>query len=399
MPIRDSARSQQVHWLWRLACLYSGVAFAIGTQDYLLALRMDHWHPWSTYVASRWTQWIVWTGWTPLVVWLGGRFRLDHAPRVRHGAIHAIALLVATPLIFVSDVLLLEILTLPGSSRSLADKLQENFRVPAPVLVGWLLMAALTWLIVLAVSYAWRFRQESQVRHLEASQLQTELVRSQLQALKNQVHPHFLFNALNAISTLIATDPPLARRVVLLLAGLLRRALSEAETQQVPLVQEIEFARSYLEIEQVRFSNRLTVSTSIEPGVGGALVPHLILQPLVENAVRHGIAPKAEPGTIRLEATSVGHMLRLSVIDDGVGTGPGRAPRGNGDGVGVGLANVKARLALLYGAAAHLDTGDRPDGGFSAVVVLPLRRAEQGAADVADVADVPGAAGVAGVPR
>jgi LytS/YehU family sensor histidine kinase len=277
-------------------------------------------------------------------------------------------MIVMVPVVFMSDILLSELLSLPGSGRTLADKFLENFRVPAPLLLGWLLIAALTWVAVLTLSYAWRYRQEA----LEASRLQAELAEAQLHALKSQLHPHFLFNALNALVTLTTSDPPAAKRVVILLSDLLRRALADGGVQQVPLVREIDFARSYLEIERVRFPNRLSVEMSVDPRAEQALVPHLVLQPLVENAVRHGIGPKAGPGTVRIEAGLDGDALRLSVLDDGVG--PSDAARSRG--AGVGLSNVRARLARLYGDRASFDCGARAGGGFQASVRLPLRTDE-----------------------
>ena len=285
-------------------------------------------------------------------------------------------MIVAVPLVLCSDLLLLELVTLPGSGRTFSDKFLENLQPPFRWLAGWLTMTAVTWVMVLVVSYAWRYRKEGRERQLEASRLEAELAQAQLHALKSQLHPHFLFNSLNAVATLTTSDPQAARRVVLLLSGLLRRALTDADAQEVPLAQEIEFARSYLEIEQVRFSNRLSVEIAVDPRVERAMVPHLALQPLVENAVRHGIGPKAEPGTIRIEAGLAPDGVRLAVVDDGVG--PSRARRG--DGAGVGLANVKARLARLYGDTARLECGARAGGGFVATVVLPVRRAPSEAA-------------------
>ena len=357
-------------WLLRLALFYLGVALVLGTEDYLLGRHRAPWASWFFWVGQRIPQWIVWTIWTPLVVSLGGRFRVDREPRWRNMAVHVAAVVVIVPFIVASDVFLLEVMTLPGATRSLGEKFLENFRAPVPAIVGWMLVAAFAWVLVLTVSYAWRYRKEAQEQQLAASRLQAELVQAQLQSLKSQLRPHFLFNALNAVSTLVTKDPPTAKRMVLLLSGLLRRALTEADAQEVPLSQEIEFARAYLEIEQVRFSNRLTVDVSVEPGVERALVPHLLLQPLVENAVRHGIGPKAEPGTVRIEAGVEGDSVRLAVIDDGAGRS--RAARSGG--AGVGLANIRARLAGLYGDAARLECGERAEGGFTATVVLPLRR-------------------------
>jgi hypothetical protein len=362
-------RARWAIWLPALALFYTGVAALLGTQDYLLRARYGAPLPWLACFANRFTQWFVWTGWTPFVAWLGGRFRLDQAPRLRNWAVHVAAIPVTVPVIFASDVALLELLTLGGPGRSFADKFLENFRVPLPVLLGWLLVAALTWLMVLTVSYAWRYRKEGQQRQVEASRLAAELAQAQLHSLKSQLQPHFLFNSLNAVATLTTTDPPAARRVVLLLSGLLRRVLTEADAQEVPLAQEVEFARAYLEIEQVRFSNRLKVEISVDPQAQRALLPHLVLQPLVENAVRHGIGPKAEPGTIRIEAGITGEGVRLAVIDDGAGRSRGTRSEGGG----VGLANVRARLARLYADGGRLECGERSEGGFIASVVVPLR--------------------------
>lgn len=371
MAERADTRIRWPVWLSGLALFYAGVALVLATQDYLLAPKRGLSVPWLGWVGYRFTQWFVWTGWTPFVVWLGGRYRLDREPRLRNRAVHVAAMIVMVPVVFMSDILLSELLSLPGSGRTLADKFLENFRVPAPLLLGWLLIAALTWIAVLTLSYAWRYRKEA----LEASRLQAELAEAQLHALKSQLHPHFLFNALNAVVTLTTSDPPAAKRVVILLSDLLRRALADAEVQEVPLAREIEFARSYLEIEQVRFPNRLSVEVSVDPRVDRALVPHLMLQPLVENAVRHGIGPKAGPGTVRIEAGLDRDVVRLSVVDDGVG--PSVAARSRG--AGVGLSNVRARLGRLYGDRASLECGARPGGGFAALVRLPLRTDGPGA--------------------
>jgi two-component system, LytTR family, sensor kinase len=371
MAERAGTRIRWPIWLSGLALFYTGVAVVLATQDYLLAPKRGLSVPWLAWVGYRFTQWFVWTGWTPFVVWLGGRYRLDREPRFRNRLVHVAAMIVMVPVVFTSDILLSELLTLPGSGRTIADKFFENFRVPAPLLLGWLLIAALTWIAVLTLSYAWRYRREA----LDASRLQAELAEMQLHALKSQLHPHFLFNALNAVVTLTTSDPPAAKRVVILLSDLLRRALADGGSQEVPLAREIDFARSYLEIEQVRFPNRLSVEVSVDPRTEQALVPHLVLQPLVENAVRHGIGPKAGSGTIRIEAGLERDAVRLSVVDDGVG--PSAAARSRG--AGVGLSNVRARLARLYGDRASFETGARPGGGFAALVRLPLRTLGPGA--------------------
>jgi signal transduction histidine kinase len=371
MAERAGTRIRWPIWLSGLALFYTGIAVVLATQDYLLTPNRGLSVPWLGWVGYRFTQWFVWTGWTPFVVWLGGRYRLDREPRLRNRLVHVAAMVVMVPVVFASDILLSELLTLPGSGRTLADKLLENFRVAPPLLLGWLLIAALTWIAVLTLSYAWRYRREA----LEASRLQAELAEAQLHALKSQLHPHFLFNALNAVVTLTTSDPHAAKRVVILLSDLLRRALADGGVQEVPLIREIEFARAYLEIEQVRFPNRLKVEVAVDPRAEKALVPHLLLQPLVENAVRHGTGPKAGPGTVRIEAGLDGEAVRLSVLDDGVG--PSAAARSRG--AGVGLSNVRARLMRLYGDGASLECGGRAGGGFQVSVRLRLRTEEPGA--------------------
>jgi LytS/YehU family sensor histidine kinase len=190
-----------------------------------------------------------------------------------------------------------------------------------------------------------------------------------------QLQPHFLFNTLNAISALIPADAQPARRMVAQLGDMLRIALDHEETQEVALRDELAFLEPYLEIEQARLGDRLTVVMDVDPDVLDARVPHLILQPLVENAVRHGIAPRIEPGTVRISATTRagGRSVELEVRDDGPGIAcDGRAAARKG----VGLANIRSRLVQLYGDAHRFDLRDHPEGGAVVTVVLPLRRTE-----------------------
>ncbi len=209
-------------------------------------------------------------------------------------------------------------------------------------------------------------------RELESVLLAGELGEARLQVLRNQIQPHFLFNTLNSISALMHLDVAEAERKLALLADLLRSALAEHGGNEVPLGEEIDFVSRYLEIEQTRFPKRLSVVWDTEPACLDALVPHLILQPLVENAVRHGIAPRSGPGTVRVRSRIEEGKLILEVRDDGVGLS-GRVPGREG----VGLSNTRARLKHLHGAAASLVVGEAAGGGFVATVTLPLRRSER----------------------
>ncbi|MGH7538093.1 MAG: sensor histidine kinase, partial [Gemmatimonadales bacterium] len=195
-----------------------------------------------------------------------------------------------------------------------------------------------------------------------------QLSEARLQALKTQLHPHFLFNALHTVGQLIRTgQDALAVQVTAGLGDLLRRVLDEAGTQEVPLKQELELLRVYIAIEAIRFSDRLQVVVHADPDVLDARVPHLILQPLVENAIKHGIARRAAVGHVLIGARRINGSLYLVVRDDGSGMPVTAADQG------VGLSNTRARLRQLYGTAASVEVVNMPDGGVAAQIVVPYR--------------------------
>jgi two-component system, LytTR family, sensor kinase len=225
-------------------------------------------------------------------------------------------------------------------------------------------------LLAWSVLYVSIKRRESLLRERERSlRAEAHAHRATLQALRYQLHPHFLFNTLNAISTLIVehrTDE--ASRMVARLSDFLRHTLAGNDAQEVPLVDELEFARQYLAIEQVRFGDRLEVGFDIAEGTRRALVPSLLLQPLVENAIRHGVAPREERATVRISSWRDNGTLCLSVEDDG----PGHVVS-NGGSTGIGLTNTRARLAHLYGSSAALTLAPGSEGGMRVMVALPYR--------------------------
>ena len=202
----------------------------------------------------------------------------------------------------------------------------------------------------------------------EREQLEARLARAQLQSLRLQLHPHFLFNTLNTINALIGTDRHAAERVVSGLSELLRMSLSSASEQEVTLAKELELLTHYIEIQQIRFQDRLTVNFRIDPDARYALVPNLMLQPLVENAIRHGIAPRAAPGHVIVTAEKRANRLELSVVDDGVGEKVNRDHRD-----GVGLGNTRARLLSLYGSDHRFEAGGGMTGGFAVRIEIPYR--------------------------
>lgn len=226
----------------------------------------------------------------------------------------------------------------------------------------------LTCVVLIGVRHAIEYYQRYRIRELKASQLEARLAQAQLEVLKMQLQPHFLFNTLHAISALMYRDVESADRMVTRLSDFLRLAIDSTGVQEVTLKREMEFLDKYLEIEQVRFGERLVVHREIHPATLDLLVPNLVLQPLVENAVRHGIAPRASGGRIDVSARVDGRVLTVEVQDDG--PGPSGEIR-----EGVGLSNTRARLEQLYGTAARLDLGAGPHGGFLARLTIELKHA------------------------
>jgi LytS/YehU family sensor histidine kinase len=199
--------------------------------------------------------------------------------------------------------------------------------------------------------------------------LSAQLAEARLGALRMQLNPHFLFNSLNALAVLVRDQKTHdASRMLERLGAVLRQVLQGEKRHEVPLSDELRFIEQYLAIEQVRFSDRLRLVWSIDPSVRDALVPEFILQPLVENAVRHGVAKRSEAGTIEVAASAIGDRLVLSVRDDGPGYREEQAE------AGVGLANVRARLETLFDRAARLELRRGESGGTIATIELPLRR-------------------------
>jgi two-component system LytT family sensor kinase len=232
--------------------------------------------------------------------------------------------------------------------------------------LDWLLM---TYLFLIGLAHALVYRRESEARALNAAQLETRLVEAQLQALQRQLHPHFLFNTLNTISGLIRTDAEAADVMIDRLGDLLRMTLHTSSTQEVTLKDELDVLQKYLEIEQIRFGSRLHVTMNIEPETLDAQVPNLLLQPLVENAIRHGIAPNARPGWIAIHAEQKGSELTMQIRDSGDGLPPERLMALNR---GVGLENTRARLAHLYPDAFQFAFSNL-ERGFCVTVRIPFQ--------------------------
>jgi two-component system, LytTR family, sensor kinase len=272
------------------------------------------------------------------------------------------------------------VLCIAWSSAGVALALLLNRRPPQETFlryyVYWVLTnlpwAVFLYFTVLGCIYAFTYYREAREREAQQARLAAQLAEARLGALRMQLNPHFLFNSLNAITVLVRDqNTGDASHMLELLSGILRQVLQSGKRQHVTLDEELRFIEKYLAIEQVRFSDRLQVHWSIEPEVRDALVPEFILQPLVENAIRHGVAKRSEAGLIEITGKSSDGEMVLSVRDDG----PGYRPVSDS---GVGHANTRVRLETLYGKAGELLVLDAEGGGTLATVRFPLSRGPDG---------------------
>jgi LytS/YehU family sensor histidine kinase len=306
---------------------------------------------------------VVWCGWplvAPIIFALARRYRFARHTWQRALLVHLPASLAVTSVhiaCVASGRFVLQ--TLWGVQASWSGNLYDAFfrTLDFELPVYWALVG---------LQHALDYHSELGERELRAAQLETRLVAAQLDTLQHQLHPHFLFNTLHAISALVHRDPAKADDMIERLSDLLRLTLDKVGVQEVPLREELEYLQAYLDIEQVHFGDRLQIEYRIDPETYDALVPNLILQPLAENAIRHGLAPKSGQGQLIVESSRAGSRLTLEVRDSGRGlNGAGRA--------GVGLSNTRARLEKLYRDAGHLDLAPGAAGGTVATITLPLR--------------------------
>lgn len=310
------------------------------------------------------THWI-WAALTPGVLWLSSRYPIERRAWARVIAIHllgsfAFAVLHVTircPLIPSATLYT----TRPGhiSWALLRNSMFANYYDDL-----WIYST------IVAVSQVWNYYRKYRARELRATKLEAQLAQAQLQVLKMQLNPHFLFNTLHAISSLMHEDVEAADDMVTGLSDLLRMSLDNVNEQEVKLKREMEFVEVYLAIQQIRFRDRLTVRLDVDPVSLDALVPNMILQPLIENAVTHGIASRPGNGEIQIRARRQDGVLRLEVCDNG------RGLAGNPTEMrmkGLGISNTQARLQQLYGPTHRFELVEAPGGGTVVKLELPFR--------------------------
>lgn len=349
---------------WTMLVLLScakGIVLArvFGTPYTIASLVLDN--------ASWWYGWLIAT---PAVIVLAARFRLDDAShRVRNAAVHALAAVVITSAQLLAS----------GAAWIYTNGFGTvQIAAPAMMLRGWyttmIVPDMLTYAVIAGLYYAYDYNRRWKAGVLLTAQLamdsaalRQQSAEAQLQALRMELNPHFLFNTLNSVVALVRKgDNTRADTMLVRLGGLLRATLSRDEAVEVPLHRELALLDLYLDIERIRFADRLTVEFSVDPGAMDALVPPLVLQPLVENSLKHGIARNEGPGSVRVTAARDGAAVIIDVIDTGAGLS------GNGNGTGLGLANVRQRLDALYGRErASVELTAEPAGGARARLRVP----------------------------
>jgi|HubBroStandDraft_5_1064220.scaffolds.fasta_scaffold27062_2 two-component system LytT family sensor kinase len=306
-------------------------------------------------------EWYLWVPLTPIVLWLAARYPLIRRRRWQPWLVHVSAVFAITlirGLVYASTTLVIARAALP---LPIGPYLIRIF-------IGYLPFAAAIYGAILAVQTAAAYASRSRADTLRAARLETQLARAEFAALKSNVHPHFLFNALHSVGALVrARDHDGAVQVITELSELLRAFLRRDAPDEIPLRDELALVERYLTIERVRFRDRLDVQWDIAPETMDAGVPRLILQPLAENAIRHGIGQSSAAGRVTVAATRRGDWLELAVSDDGPG------PSGVISSNGIGLTTARARLLHAYGPDAGVTLTRAPTGGAEAVARLPFR--------------------------
>ncbi len=376
-PIQINYQAESANaFVTRISLLKWGVLFAFWTLFSVLYANQIYFemlhtpgmhHSWWLIAFWQLAAWNVWGVLSPLIFYLERTFRVDGRIWLR-GFLINLAAAALLALVHIAAATSLKMLLRPfdvwSDKHAFLVQYQSELR-------AFFLFDLLIYWAIFGVGYAFDYRARYRERESAATQLKVQLAQAQLESLKVQLHPHFLFNTLHTIAGLVRTNERApAVNMIAGLSDLLRRALDSGDEQEVPLRQELEFIELYLGIQKVRFEDKLTVRMEVAPETLDAMVPNLILQPLVENAIRHGFSIEESAGLIVIEAYRDGQDLRITVRDDGPGLQAGWRLE---ESEGIGLANTSARLKHLYGASHRFDLYNGPSGGMIATITIPFR--------------------------
>jgi signal transduction histidine kinase len=321
--------------------------------------------PLTTLIVLNFTWWYVWAVMAPAVIWLSQHFRIERGTLLRAAAVHLPGVVIFS---------LAHIAGMEGVNWWLAQTDGRDYdwwkqvQRGAVLYFDWEMM---TYWAIVGLSHALLYYRDAKARAIRSAQLETKLVEAQLDRLQQQLQPHFLFNTLHAISSLMHKDVEAAERMLIQLSDLLRLTLEHLGQHEVTLEAELGALSKYLAIEQVRFADRLVVRYDIQPETLDSRVPSLLLQPLVENAIKHGVARKGGQGHIDISARRDGGKLRLEVRDDGVGLSEDALTALQ---KGIGVSTTRARLQHLFGADYRFEF-HRLATGLAVVIAVPWRGA------------------------
>jgi two-component sensor histidine kinase len=359
-------------WFWN-AAIWGGIGLFDATQTVFVMRAEGMHHAWGRLFFALMVGWLPWMAATPLVLRLAHYYPPEQWRRRSMWLVHLCACAVVG-LAYTGWMAMWEALLNPWGVQP----------GPAPFTHLWsykfygqILSCLILYSVILLVGYLLDSRERLAFQQTEAARLNEQLSKAQLNALRRQIEPHFLFNSLNAIAGLVREERNDA--AVSMIAGLshfLRRVMEDSDRQQVPLDEELEFTRLYLDIQKVRFAERLQFHVDIAPELLAAAVPSLILQPMVENAVKHGIAQRVHGGTIEISASRSNGQLTLRVCNDG----PNLPVEWEKSASGIGIANVRTRLQGLYGNAFQMNMRNRETGGVEASISVPFTSATPGSA-------------------
>jgi two-component sensor histidine kinase len=358
-------RAESSRWLW-IAAIWSGLGLFDATQTVFVMRAGGMHHAWVRLFVSLLLSWLPWGLATPFVLHLGRQYPPTQWKRFSMWGTH-LAVCATIGLVFAAW------------AASLQELLNPYAIVPGPgpfadlwlhKFTNGLLSFLILYAAILAVRYMADSRERLVLQQTETARLNEQLSKAQLDALRRQIEPHFLFNTLNAIAGLVREKRnDAAVSMIVQLSDFLRRVVEDSNRQQVPLGEELEFAQKYLDIQKVRFGERLQLSVDIPKELFSAQVPSLILQPMVENAVKHGIAKRVQGGAIRIAAFRSNGMLTLSVYNDG----PSLSANLEKTHSGIGISNVRTRLQSLHGHAFELSMKDQEPGGVEVSISVPFK--------------------------
>lgn len=345
----------QRSWVkWSLAfAFWTAVGLIFSTQNYFYFASQDEGFTWIQALKDGMPKWYIWGALSPLIIHVDRRLRLRREQLFKRVLFHI-------------PLSVFWILVHFGIRLSIEKLFNGEMTLRFSDLVGGFHMNIQIYWLILGVYVAYDYFNAYRERELTASQLETRLAEARLHSLHAQLHPHFLFNTLNAITAFMEKDPKTARLMTAHLGDLLRFSLEHENKQEITLAEELSLLEHYLEIQRIRFADRLAIQIDIAPATLNALVPSLLLQPLVENAIRHGIAPRASSGYVKVQSERENGMLRLQVRDNGLGLPDGWKQ-------GVGLTNTRERLARLYHHEHRFEINNAANEGVVVEIALPFR--------------------------